>query len=40
MSVDAVKALDIDIFMEMLLDLVTKEEFKRFFKVASKYIKK
>lgn len=40
MSVDAVKTLDIDIFMEMLLDLVTKEEFKRFFKVASKYIKK
>lgn len=40
MSIDAVKALDIDIFMEMLLDLVNKEEFKRFFKVASKYIKK
>ena len=35
----AVKALDLDVFMEMLIDFVTKEEFKSFFKVASKYIK-
>lgn len=40
MSIDDLKGLDLDVFMEMLLDFVTKEEFKGFFKVASKYIKK
>lgn len=39
MSVEAVKALDLDIFMEMILDFVMKEEFSSFFKVASKYIR-
>lgn len=39
MDIQAVKALDLDVFMEMLIDFVTKEEFKSFFKVASKYIK-
>jgi len=39
MNIQAVKALDLDVFMEMLIDFVTKEEFKSFFKVASKYIK-
>ena len=39
MNIQAVKALDLDVFMEMLIDFVTKEEFKSFFKVASKYIR-
>lgn len=39
MSVDQIKILDIDVFMEMILEFVTKDEFKDFFKVASRYIK-
>ena len=38
MTVIEVKSLDLDVFMEMILDFVMKEEFKSFFKVASKYI--
>jgi len=40
MEVEEVRALDLDVFMEMLLDFVMKDEFKDFFKVASKYIKR
>lgn len=39
MDVEQIKVLDLDVFMEMLLDFVMKDEFKDFFKVASKYIK-
>ena len=38
MSVEEVQHLDIDVFMEMILDFIMKEEFKDFFKVASGYI--
>jgi hypothetical protein len=38
MTTVEVKSLDLDVFMEMILDFVMKEEFKSFFKVASKYI--
>lgn len=38
MNVETVKALDLDIFLEMIVDFVMKEEFSNFFKVASKYI--
>ncbi len=38
MTVLEIKGLDIDVFMEMIMDFVMKEEFKSFFKVASKYI--
>ena len=40
MAVKEVKNLEINIFMEMILDFVTKEEFADFFRVASKYIKR
>lgn len=40
MTVDEVKAVDIDIFLEMLMDFVMKEEFKSFFKAASKLLKR
>ena len=40
MEVEDIKLLDLDVFMEMLLDFVMKDEFKDFFKVASKYIKR
>lgn len=40
MKAEEVKKLDINIFMEMILDFVTKEEFSDFFKVASKYAKR
>lgn len=39
LGVDGVKALDLEIFLEMLIDFIMKDEFKSFFKVASKYIK-
>lgn len=39
MGADAVKELDLDVFLEMIMDFVMKDEFKNFFKVASKYIK-
>lgn len=38
MDIEEIKRLDIDIFMEMLLDFVTKDEFRDFFRVASRYI--
>jgi phosphotransferase system IIB component len=34
------KQLDLAVFAEMILDFVTKEEFKDFFKVASKFVKR
>lgn len=40
MTVKEVKNLEINVFMEMILDFVTKEEFADFFRVASKYIKR
>ncbi|NBJ93203.1 hypothetical protein [Parablautia muri] len=40
MSIEEIKGLDLDVFMKMLLDFVTKEEFWDFFKVASEYIKR
>lgn len=40
MDIEQIKVLDLDVFMEMLLDFVMKDEFKDFFKVASKYIKR
>lgn len=40
MSIDEVKVLGLDVFMEMLIDFIMKDEFKSFFKVASKYIKR
>lgn len=40
MSVEEVQNLSIDVFMEMILDFIMKEEFKDFFKVASGYIGK
>lgn len=33
-----VRMLDLDVFFEMIMDFLKKEEFKNFFKVASKYI--
>lgn len=39
LSAEGVKALDLDVFLEMIIDFVMKDEFKNFFKVASKYIK-
>lgn len=39
MTVEEVKELDLDVFLEMLMDFVMKDEFKSFFKVASKFIK-
>lgn len=38
MGVEELKNLDLDVFMEMLLDFIMKDEFRDFFKVASKYI--
>lgn len=38
MSVDEVRTLDLDVFLEMVMDFIKKEEFKSFFKVASRYI--
>lgn len=40
MSVEEVKNLDMDVFMEMILDFVMKEEFRDFFKAASGCIKR
>ncbi|GFI47803.1 hypothetical protein IMSAGC019_03129 [Lachnospiraceae bacterium] len=40
MKVEAVKALPLDIFMEMIIDFATKEEFASFFRAASRYIKR
>lgn len=40
MDIEQIKILDLDVFMEMLLDFVMKDEFKDFFRVASKYIKR
>lgn len=40
MDVEQIKILDLDVFMGMLIDFVMKDEFKDFFKVASKYIKR
>lgn len=39
MKVDDIKNLDMDVFLEMVIEFVMKDEFKNFFKVASKYIK-
>ena len=39
LGVEGVKALDLDVFLEMIIDFIMKDEFKSFFKVASKYIK-
>lgn len=36
---EEIAALDIDVFAEMIIDVVKKEEFKSFFKVASKLFK-
>ena len=40
LGVEGVKALDLDVFLEMIIDFIMKDEFKNFFKVASKYIKR
>ncbi len=40
MSVEEVQHLDMNVFMEMILDFIMKEEFKDFFRVASGYISK
>lgn len=40
MSVEEVQNLSIDVFMEMILDFIMKEEFKDFFRVASGCINK
>lgn len=40
MDVEQIKVLDLDVFMEMLLDFVMKDEFRDFFRVASKYIRR
>lgn len=39
MKLEAVKKLDAAVFFEMIIDFVKKEEFKDFFKVASKLFK-
>lgn len=39
MSKEEIASLDIDVFAEMIIDVVQKEEFKSFFKVASKLFK-
>lgn len=39
LGVEGVKALDLDVFLEMIIDFIMKDEFRNFFKVASKYIK-
>ena len=39
MKVDDIRNLELDIFLEMVIDFIMKDEFKNFFKVASKYIK-
>lgn len=39
LKVDAIKAFDLATFAEMVIDFVKKEEFKDFFKVASKSFK-
>lgn len=36
---EEIAALDIDVFAEMIIDVAKKEEFKSFFKVASKLFK-
>lgn len=38
MKVEEVRNLDLDIFMEMILEFIAKEEFASFFRVASRYI--
>lgn len=38
MEVEEIKNFDIDIFMEMLLEFIMREEFTNFFRVASQYI--
>ena len=40
MDVEQIKVLDIDVFMEMILDFVMKDEFRDFFKAASRCIKR
>jgi hypothetical protein len=40
MSKTDLEQLDLAVFAEMILDFVTKEEFKDFFKVASKFVKR
>ena len=39
-TVDEIKALDLDVFLEMIVDFICKDEFKNFFKVASKLHKR
>lgn len=36
---DEISTMDLDVFMEMIIDVVKKEEFKSFFKAASKLFK-
>ncbi len=40
MGIEEVKNLDLNIFMEMILDFCMKDEFADFFKVASRYIRR
>lgn len=40
MDIEQIKILDLDVFMEMILDFVMKDEFKDFFRVALMYIKR
>lgn len=39
MTPDKVEALRADIFFEMIIDVIKKEEFKNFYRVATKFIK-
>lgn len=38
-SVDFIKNLDIDVFFNMIINFIKKDEFKDFIKVVSKYLK-
>lgn len=40
LTVEQVKAMDIATFFEMVMDFASKSEFKDFFEVASKYVKR
>lgn len=39
LEVDEVKVFDMEVFLQMIVDFIKKEEFKNFMKVASKFVK-
>lgn len=38
MNIEEIKKLELEVFLEMIVDVIRKEEFKNFYKVASKFI--